>query len=279
MSTKTASLAPPATLAEVLQRIAAMDALPRQKRHDLSSAVRRVARSLDCVPADIPADPEALRQRLSVISPAAAGMTKNRWRNVRALLVSALALAGTKVTRGHRLAGLVPCWRSLLEQVGNRYERARLSRFFSYASVNGIDPDDVDNDTVAGFAENLKRNSLVERQTQIVRDLCLAWNRCAASVKGWSLARLTAPDRRRAYALPVDAYPASFGADLEAYLGYLASEDLFARTGRGAASPATLRDVRLRLLQMAAALVHSGRPPDTICRLADLVAPETLSRF
>ena len=108
MSTKSVALAPPATLAEVLQRIAAMDRLPRQKRHDLSSAVRQIARSLDCVRADVPADPEALRRRLSVISPAVAGMTKNRWRNVRALLTSALALTGAKVTRGHRLAGLGP---------------------------------------------------------------------------------------------------------------------------------------------------------------------------
>ena len=38
----------------------------------------------------------------------------------------------------------------------------------------------------------------------------------------------------------------------------------------------TLRDVRLRLFQMAAALVHSGRAPETIRSLADLVAPEAL---
>ena len=160
--------------------------------------------------------------------------------------------------------------------MGDRYERARLSRFFSHASMNEIDPDNVDDETVAGFEEHLKRNSLVQRQTQIVRDLCLAWNRCAASVQGWPLAQLLVPDRRRSYALPSDAYPSAFGADLEAYLGYLASDDLFARAGRGPSSPATMRDVRLRLLQMAAALVISGRTPETICGLADLVAPEAV---
>ena len=96
MSSESIARAAPATLAEVLERVAAMDDLPRQKRNDLGSAVRKVVRSLDCLPADVPADPEALRQRLSILTPAAVGMTKNRWRNVRALLTLALALTGAE---------------------------------------------------------------------------------------------------------------------------------------------------------------------------------------
>ena len=87
---------------------------------------------------------------------------------------------------------------------------------------------------------------------------------------------MTAPNRRRDYALPPTTYPPSFSAEIEAYLAHLASDDLFAETGRGACSPTTLRDVRLRLFQMAAALVRSGRAPETIRSLADLVAPEAV---
>ena len=87
---------------------------------------------------------------------------------------------------------------------------------------------------------------------------------------------MTVQDRRRVYALHPGAYPASFGDDVSAYLSHLAHGDLFGGTGRGAASAATFRDVRLRLFQMAAALVHSGRAPETIRSLADLVAPEAL---
>jgi hypothetical protein len=56
MSTKLVALGHPTTLAQVLERIVAMDSLPSQRRHDLMSAVRRVARLLDSLPADIPAD-------------------------------------------------------------------------------------------------------------------------------------------------------------------------------------------------------------------------------
>jgi hypothetical protein len=73
MSAKAVALGPPATLAEVLELIAAMDDLPRQKRHDLMSAVRRTAMLLDSLPVDIPADPAALRRRLSPLTPARCG--------------------------------------------------------------------------------------------------------------------------------------------------------------------------------------------------------------
>jgi hypothetical protein len=276
MSTKAVALAPPATLAEVLDRIAAMDTVPRQRRHDLLSAVRQVARLLGCLPADVPANPEALKRGLNLMTPAGAGMSKSRWRNVRALLTAALDLTNAKVVRGRRLTELAPSWLALIKRVGDPFERARLSRFFSYASTNGIEPNQVDDQTVADFAERLKRNSMLQRQTQIVRDSCIAWNRCAESIEGWLATRLTVPNRRRKYALPSAAYPASFLADVDAYLAHLAGRDLFATSGRGPASPSTLEALRLHLFEMAAALVHSGRAPETIRSLADLAEPEAL---
>jgi integrase len=231
---------------------------------------------LDGLPVDIPADPEALRRRLSPLTPAAAGMTKSRWRNVRALLTAALALTGAKVLRERRRDALAPLWLALLERVSDKYERSRLSRFFSYASANGIEPDDVDDGTVADFTESLQRNSLLERQREIVRDLSQAWNRCAEKIEAWPAARLTVPNRRRDYALPPAAYPPSFVADVQAYIAHLAGGDLFDAAGRAPASPATLRDVRTRLFEMAAALVHSGRAPETLQSLADLVTPDAV---
>ena len=276
MSTKSDTLGSPATLADVLDRLATVDALPRQRRDDLLSGVRKVARVLGDVPANIPADPEALRRRLKLLTPAAAGMRPSRLRNVRALLTAALDLTGTKMMRGRRRAALAPVWQGLLKSVGDPYERHKLSRFFSFVSAKGIDPDEVNDQTVSEFAESLERNSLLERRIRIARDSCRIWNKCAQTIAGWPNTQLTVPDRRRVYALHPAAYPPSFGDDVSAYLSHLAHGDLFGGTGRGAASPATLRDVRLRLFQMAAALVHSGQPPDAIRSLADLVGPEAL---
>ena len=180
MSTKPVALGPPANLAEVIERIAAMDGLPRQRRLDLMSAVRQVARLLGGLPVDVPANPEALRRALSLLTPAAADMTPSRLAK-RSGAADGRARPDRREGRAPKThaSAWTPSWLALLKRVGDRYERARLSRFFSYASANGIEPDQVDDQIVADFAENLKRNSLLERQTQIVRDLCLAWNRCA----------------------------------------------------------------------------------------------------
>jgi hypothetical protein len=79
MSTKAASLAPPANLAAVMERILSTGGLQRQRRDDLMSALRQVARLTGGFPADIPANPEALRRGLNIMTPASAGMTKRRW--------------------------------------------------------------------------------------------------------------------------------------------------------------------------------------------------------
>jgi integrase len=276
LSIKSVALSSPATLAEVLDRLRAIEALPHQRRLDLMSGVRQVARLLGSVPEDIPADPEASRRHLKLLTPAAADMTPSRLKNVRALLAAALELTGTKLMRGRLRHARSPVWHGLLESVSCPYDRHKLSRFFSFASAKGIDPDLVDDRTVSEFAESLERSSLLERHIRIVRDSCRIWNKCARTIPGWPTTRLTVPDRRRVYALPPSAYPRSFGDDVANYLDHLGRGDLFGGTERGPASPATIRDVRLRLFQMAAALVHSGRTPDTIRSLADLVSPEAL---
>jgi hypothetical protein len=62
-----------------MKRILSLEGLERQRRDDLMSGVRIVGRLLDGLPADIPANPEALRRGLNVMTPASAGMTKRRW--------------------------------------------------------------------------------------------------------------------------------------------------------------------------------------------------------
>ena len=133
MSGLPVALAPPANLAEVLDRIAAMDRLPRQKRHDLMSAVRQVARLLGGLLADVPANPEALRRRLNLVTPAAAGMTRTRWRNVRALLAAALELdrGESCASTGVSLAGRRPGLLCTSAPATAMSERA-CSRFFGY---------------------------------------------------------------------------------------------------------------------------------------------------
>ena len=58
---------------------------------------------------------------------------------------------GAKVVRRAPRRLGVP-WMALLKRVGDRYERAGFPDFSRYASANGIEPEQVDDRTVADFA-------------------------------------------------------------------------------------------------------------------------------
>jgi hypothetical protein len=57
------------------------------------SAINTVARASGCAPDDLPADPALLRQHLSTISPAMAGLTIGSWSSVRSRILKALQRA------------------------------------------------------------------------------------------------------------------------------------------------------------------------------------------
>jgi hypothetical protein len=93
-------------------------------------------------------------------------------------------------------------------------------------------------------------------------------------VAGWPDVEIKVPDNSRAYALSESDFSEAFVQDVDAYLHHLAVVDPFEATPRKAMAPTTLRDVKLRIYQLASALAQSGRNPKTILGLNDLVATE-----
>ena len=271
MTTNPSALSPPSTLQAVIDRILAMENPARQRRQDLCSALRRVADLVGQPASNVPADAATIRRQLSLFTPASAGVTPRRWQNIKALVSAALEITGAKVVRRRR-DSLPPAWAGLLGRINDRYERSRLSRLASNCAARNTTPAQVDDRVVDAFGAELLQNSLIDRPKQVHRDACLAWNRSADSIPDWPAIRLTVPNHSRTYALPLNAYPESFAADLEAWLKHLSGDDLFAETARHSCSPATLRTNRLLVLQFAAALVQTGRNPASITSLADLVA-------
>ena len=69
----------------------------------------------------------------------------------------------------------------------------------------------------------------------------------------------------------MEAFPASFGADVEAYLGRHAHPDVFAKDYSRPLRPITIRQRRQRLLLLATALTDTGFPIDRITSLKTLV--------
>jgi integrase len=274
MSTKSASPVSLSTLQQVIDALALRDDLTDQRRLDLRSSLRTFSKALGKTPDQVPADIGALNQQIAGLTAQMVGLSAPRWANVKSGLTTALTLTGAKVVPGKRRGPLSPDWAVLLDQVGDRYERSRLSRFMSWCTAEEIGPADVSQGDVDRFVVALAKESLVERPRAVHRDLALAWDRCRAAIVSWPDIEIAVPNHSRAYALAESDFSDAFVQDVEAYLHHLAVVDPFEETPRQAMAPTTLRDTKLRIYQLASALAQSGRDPKTITGLCDLVAPE-----
>ena len=274
MSTKNISRVSLSTLQEVIDALALREDLSAQRRLDLRSSLRTFSKALGKTPNQVPADIGALNSQIAGLTAQVVGLSAPRWANVKSGLTAALTLTGAKVLPGKRRGSLSPDWAVLLDQVGDRYERSRLSRFMSWCTAEGTAPADVNQSDVDRFVVALAKESLVERPRAVHRDLALAWDRCRATLADWPNVEIAVPNYSRAYALAESDFSDAFAQDVDAYLHHLAVVDPFEDTPRQAMAPTTLRDTKLRIYQLASALAQSGRDPKTITGLCDLVAPE-----
>jgi integrase len=274
MSTKNISLVSLSTLKEVIDALGLRSDLSEQRRQDLRSSLRTFAKVMGKSPDQVPADIGVLNSQIAGMTAQMAGLSAPRWANVKSGLTTALSLTGAKVIAGKRRGPLAPEWEVLLDQVEGAYERARLSRFMSWCTTEAIAPETVCQGDVDRFVVALSTSSLTERPKAVHRDLALAWGRCRTTVAGWPDVEIKVPDNSRAYALSESDFSEAFVQDVDAYLHHLAVVDPFEATPRKAMAPTTLRDVKLRIYQLASALAQSGRNPKTILGLNDLVATE-----
>jgi integrase len=274
MTTTNTSLVSPTTLQGVIDALGVRSDLSNQRRLDLRSSLRTFAKVLGKTPDQVPSDIGVLNSQITGLTAQMIGLSAPRWANVKSGLTTALSLTGAKVIAGKRRGALAPEWAALLDQVEGRYERARLSKFLSWCTAEGIAPADVGQGDVDRFVVALSTSSLTERPKAVHRDLALAWGRCRTMVAGWPDVGIKVPNHNRSYALSESDFLEAFAKDVDAYLHHLAEVDPFEATPRKAMAPTTLRDVKLRIYQLASALAQSGRDPKTITGLCDLVATE-----
>jgi integrase len=257
-------------LQDVLVRIAADAGLTDRRRHDLCSALRQVGRALGVQLAEIPAHPGYLRERLSLASPAAVGLSKRRWVNVVSLLRASLKHAGLSKVPGRYVAPMTAGWDQLFRSINDRTTRWGLSRFAHYCSGAGIAPEQVDDAVMGSFHTAISEAGIVRNPREVHRVACRTWNRISASRQVGSM--VTEPCYVQTYTLPWTAFPLSLKDAADRYLARLTGADLLdderdLRPMR--ASSIAMRERQLRVL--ASALVLRGRNPQSLLSLADLV--------
>jgi integrase len=256
------------SLADLLAKIAASD-LPERKRQELGSAIRTVARALGQSPQNIPADGRLLASRLKEVAPAATGISRGRWNNIRSLLRTALALI-QPISPGRNRNDLLPEWLALSNQLESRSDRIALSRLLRFCSAREIGPSAVSEETFDDYHLHLEQ-SLLKRPHQTFAMTVRAWQRAQIATAGWPQIGVAIPDRRRQWVSGWDRFPESLHQDCQAWCDRLAGRDLLEDAPFRPVRPATLAHREWQIRAFASAVVRMGRDPRWLTCLGDLV--------
>lgn len=203
----------------------------------------------------------------------AAGMSKERWRNIRSLVRTALADRGATTGSGcgEARVPLSPEWDALFQLLADSMSRFRLSRFIRFCSNQGISPEAVDDATFNRFRDTLDATDLKNSPRQVARSACQFWNKAADTIPGWPQHHVTVPNYTRFYAVSWSRFPTSLTAEIDAWLARLAGTDPLDELPFRPLRESSIATRRKQLHEYASALVHAGHPPDSLRSMADLV--------
>ena len=241
----------------------------------LKSAVRMMGEVLHLPLVNVPVAPFALRRLIVAANCASAGMKPKRWTQVRSLVRIALTDVGLDVAPGRDNRGLTPDWQEIACQLPTRSLRTGLSRFMSYCSRQAVVPNEVTVEVFEQFQEHLANLSLKDSPDRLYRLMAANWNKALELVASWPQVPAPLAASTRRYALPWDAFPSSFSADVETYLNRCGNEDIFADDYGPGLRQSTVKSRRQDIQRIASLLVASGKPADEVTDLAALVRVES----
>jgi integrase len=262
------------TLAAVVASLEGRDDLSETRRRDLRSAVKGVASLLGNAPDTIPLALDAIRNGLAAINPIAHGVTAKRFANIRSDFLAAVRTSGliatTKLNKG-----LSPSWARLFQALSVGRAQLGLSRLAHYASAQGIDPKEINDEVINCFINAIRDGSLHQKPNALHRQVTLTWNE-AARDPSLGLKPVTVPSfRGPAKRIDWSLLRLSFREDTHKYLAWCSGSDPFAIDARPRPlATNTLRLTRDQIHAAVSALIDSGADIDSIKTLADLTTPE-----
>jgi integrase len=269
----------PTTLADALAALEADTALGTDRRRDLRSALRRIARMTGKPLDRLPAELSLLRPILNEIHPVAHGISPKTFANLRSNFMAAVRHTGIVEARPRMLT---PAWQTLHAALPTTSLRHGLSRFLRWCALRDLVPSALDGRALDEFRDWLAANALVEDPHGFVRRVGKLWNEAAQRLPDQDLPAIVPPaaPSNRMRRLPLPAFPESFQKDLEAYLAQRADPDPFdPEAPPKPAKTSTIKLLRQQLRLAANALVERGCDPATITSLCDLVEVEAFKEI
>ena len=246
-----------------------------QKRH-WSTSLRQMGRYLDRPLSLIPTRIAAIGPAVKELHPARLGVNPKTFANHRANARAALLWFNRQTPDSGRRAPMDPCYRSLLEQVEDRYAKEMLSPFFRFLSAQGIQLHLVRDSHVDAFQAYRGDTSFGKVTCSQHRALVRHWNTCAARIAGWSKIKLTEPAYAKRFTGPaLEDFPQGLRDDIDAYCERIGTRHKTA-SGRIArpCKDSTIDTRRRELVAAVRAAVEAGIPLEELRSLRELLRPD-----
>lgn len=264
------------TVAQVLARLRHDSRLPAWRRKDLRKSVSALVRHSGLDPHQTEARFGAFRDAVRTIEPAGLGVSQQWWRRLRS--DAAMAFARYSAPTDFLAHGPVTSeWRPLLRASAHIHHVRYVTRFMRYCSRRGIRPIEVTDQVSEAFRGYLFDHTAVNDPRATHAAMCRSWNRAVFDVTGWPRIRLAVPTVQRPFSLPLSSFPATFAADIRAWINQVSGTDLLQGPSRPL-RPATIKHRRWQFIYLASAIVRSGQTPDRITSIAALFEPDNFTR-
>ncbi|MCF1457984.1 MAG: site-specific integrase [Shewanella sp.] len=266
------------TLQDALSALDDVTSLTPTQKRDGASAIRAIGRVLNHPLDSIPAELALLRYRLNDIHYANAGISRKRWQNIRASLVSTLRILKNKGYRVNYYLPLSPAWKRCYDCLDTKRRRNGLSSFIHYCNDHNISPGSVDDETVDEFMRYLETHTLRSKPRQVHRCTCRLWNEAVEHYPAWPDQRLTVPSYKQPRkTLDWASFPLSLRDEVQRHLDWLGGKDLLAdHQPPRICKPSTIRLREKQIHMMASAAVQGGVVIEQINSLKTLVERETV---
>jgi len=264
------------TLADLVAAVQAADLTEIQKR-DRISAIRTVAKALGAPPCELPLNVRLLRRRLEEVSPEAAGISRSRWNNVRALLNRALELKADVMASAQQTS-VSAAWLELTHGLpcSNWY---RLSALLRFLSARGVEPGHVVLTDLYAFRDAIVENRLRATPEKTWDGIVWCWNKLVQTVPAWPQLVIPREDKRTIYVRPWSDFPESLKTDVDAYLKVLSGSVIDEDGPLRALRPLTLKTREYQFRAAASALVVAGLSPGSVQTLSDIARFEPMKQI
>lgn len=258
------------TLADVLDKVAVDTELNPQRRRNLCSAIRALGKLMNKNLSYLPADPGFYRKMFKGLHPEHCGLSKSRIANIKSDILFALKHVGHIQGARTYMAPLTPEWQELwnLSEGAGRL-RLYVSRLMHYCSARRILPEQVDDSIASQLGQAMIDESFVSNPTGTHKGILRTWNKLVDQAPDWPQIKLTIPNDRNGYSIPLDRFPQSLRDEVDAMVEQWAGKDILDDCGPvKPVAPRTIKTRLYRLRQLVTALVHSGHDIDTVISVA-----------